>query len=180
MAPSTPRSFADLASAETLSAVQSEPVLYSGGYGYEIRPGTRAEWITRRASDFLSRHKKDVDWVLEKFGMFNSAELEIAHARAGGILKANSAVCNFTATQMTSVVRFELDDHIANSQRLQKCDDCLLIVPTQFPEFVCGIFGFIPVRPNCARKVKDPSIVQKSGLHAYSPQRSRPDLVRRG
>src|SRR6266481_4305882 len=68
---------ADLASAETLSAVQSEPVLYSGGYGYEIRPGTRSEWITKRASDFLSLHKKDVDWVLEKFGMFNSTELEI-------------------------------------------------------------------------------------------------------
>lgn len=43
---------ADLASAETLSAVQSDPVFYSGGYGYEIRPGARSEWVTRRASNF--------------------------------------------------------------------------------------------------------------------------------
>ncbi len=68
---------ADLASAETLGAVESEAVLYPGGYGYQIRPGNKANWLQRRAADFLKRNKLNVRWVTERFGSFTSAQLEL-------------------------------------------------------------------------------------------------------
>jgi uncharacterized protein len=68
---------ADLSIAESLRAVQSETVLYSGGYGYEIRPAEKAKWLQKRAAKFIDEHKKDVRWVTERFGKLSSAQLEL-------------------------------------------------------------------------------------------------------
>jgi hypothetical protein len=69
---------ADLSSGETLNIVDVTPVEFSGGYGYQIRPGVRAEAAKRNAAQFLSKHREDVDWLFSTFGNFNSAELELA------------------------------------------------------------------------------------------------------
>ena len=67
---------ADLSVAESLRAVKSNTVLYSGGYGYEIRTDEKSTWLKKRAEKFVSRHDKDVRWVMKKFGNLNSAQLE--------------------------------------------------------------------------------------------------------
>lgn len=67
----------DLSVAETFEAVESELELYSGGYGYRIRPARHAKWLEKRAEKFLKKYDKDVDWVIKNFGSFNSAELEL-------------------------------------------------------------------------------------------------------
>ena len=68
----------DLSRAESMNAVSSEAVLYPGGYGYEIRSADGNEWLQKRASDFLSKHKTDIDWVIQHFGTLTSAQLELA------------------------------------------------------------------------------------------------------
>jgi hypothetical protein len=85
---------ADLAIAESLEAVESELELYSGGYGYRIRPSSNAKWLEKRAEKFLSRYAKDVDWVIKRFGSFSSAELELVGTivfvdREAGLRKKN-------------------------------------------------------------------------------------------
>jgi len=69
---------ADLSSGETLKIVDVTPVEFSGGYGYRIKPGVRAESAKRNAAQFLSEHRKDIDWLFSTFGNLNSAELELA------------------------------------------------------------------------------------------------------
>jgi len=69
---------ADLSSAETLEIVNVTPVQFSGGYGYEIRPGRRAEEAKREIGSFLEQHEDDLRWLFAVFGGFNSAELELA------------------------------------------------------------------------------------------------------
>jgi len=67
----------DLSLAEALEAVKTEVKLYSGGYGYKIRPARNADWLKRRTEKLLLRYTKDVDWVIDKFGSLSSAELEL-------------------------------------------------------------------------------------------------------
>jgi hypothetical protein len=67
----------DLSVAEAFEAVESEVELYSGGYGYKIRPSRNAKWMEKRSEKFLIRHAKDVDWVIKEFGSLTSAELEL-------------------------------------------------------------------------------------------------------
>ncbi|HUK23377.1 MAG TPA: hypothetical protein VLV49_02270 [Terriglobales bacterium] len=68
---------ADLSIAESLEAVESELVLYSGGYGYKIRPNRDRQWLQKRAGKFINRYEEDVTWVITHFGYLTSAELEL-------------------------------------------------------------------------------------------------------
>src|ERR1700737_3830914 len=69
---------ADLSSAEALNIVHVTPVEFSGGYGYRIQPGARSEAAKRSVSQFLEKHRGDIDWLFASFGSLNSAELELA------------------------------------------------------------------------------------------------------
>jgi uncharacterized protein len=68
---------ADLENAEALSAVESEAVLYRGGYGYRIRPSTNSGWLQRRNSTFLDKYEPDIRWVVGEFGSLTNSELEL-------------------------------------------------------------------------------------------------------
>jgi uncharacterized protein len=68
---------ADLSSGEMLNIVDVSPVEFSGGYGYRIVPGSRSTSARRNASQFLSDHGEDIDWLFSVFGRLNSAELEL-------------------------------------------------------------------------------------------------------
>jgi uncharacterized protein len=67
----------DLSVAEALEAVESEVELYSGGYGYRIRPAQNAKWLEEGSEKLLKKYEKDIGWVIRRFGSFNSAELEL-------------------------------------------------------------------------------------------------------
>jgi hypothetical protein len=68
---------ADLSSGEMLNIVNVSAVEFSGGYGYRIVPGERAESAKRNAIQFLREHGEDIDWLFSVFGRLNSAELEL-------------------------------------------------------------------------------------------------------
>jgi hypothetical protein len=68
----------DLTSAEALNVIQQSPIEFPGGYGYRIKPGTRAEFAKKNAALFLSRHLPDVEWLFGALGSLNSSELELA------------------------------------------------------------------------------------------------------
>jgi hypothetical protein len=68
---------ADLSMAESLGAVRSTPVSFSGGFGYRIEPSSNSAALKAEAGDFLQEHDEDIKWVIEEFGRLNSAELEL-------------------------------------------------------------------------------------------------------
>jgi hypothetical protein len=67
----------DLSTAETLKAVQSTVVYYSGGYGYRISRGEYGGSTRQAGQDFLNHHQESLDWVLNEFGAHSSADLEL-------------------------------------------------------------------------------------------------------
>ncbi len=67
----------DLNTAETLRAVESNVTFYSGGYGYRISKGERADSVLQFAAPLLDKYRPDIEWVLEQFGSHGSADLEL-------------------------------------------------------------------------------------------------------
>jgi len=67
----------DISSAEALGGIDSKTVLYPGGYGYEISPAGNSEFVKSLASDFIAKYDADLDWVIQQFGEFGSADLEL-------------------------------------------------------------------------------------------------------
>jgi hypothetical protein len=67
----------DLSTAEVLGGLKSETVLYPVGYGYEISPGANSQSVKALAADFIEKHTWDLNWVVEQFGKFGSADLEL-------------------------------------------------------------------------------------------------------
>lgn len=67
----------DLRYAESLDAVKSTLVRFSGGYGYVFSSGPALENITFRAQDFLSENEGDIAWVVDTFGGRSASELEM-------------------------------------------------------------------------------------------------------
>jgi hypothetical protein len=67
----------DLSTAETLGGIESKTVFYSGGYGYEISPAGRSRSVRNLASGFVKKYRSDIDWALERFAKFGSADLEL-------------------------------------------------------------------------------------------------------
>lgn len=67
----------DLSSAEALGGIESKTVLYSGGYGYEISPATKRGRVKALAPSFIKKYGSDIKWVIERFGKFGSADLEL-------------------------------------------------------------------------------------------------------
>ena len=67
----------DLSSAEALGGIESKPVLYSGGYGYEISTTTKSRTVKGLAADFIKKYGSDLNWVVQEFGSFGSSDLEL-------------------------------------------------------------------------------------------------------
>ena len=68
---------ADLATAESLGALESTVAEYRGGYSYRIAPGPNAKWLQDRNEESLDEYDNDISWVLERFGSYSSAHLEL-------------------------------------------------------------------------------------------------------
>jgi len=68
---------ADLDNAESLGAVKTRVVYYSGGYGYVIEAAPHAPTVRGRGAAFLKRYEADIQWVLGSFQDLGSAELEL-------------------------------------------------------------------------------------------------------
>src|SRR5262245_24920194 len=68
----------DLRYAESLAAVKSLLVAYSGGRGYEYEPGPQAEKISRQAAEFLKQYEESIDWIVKEFGNRSAMDLEMA------------------------------------------------------------------------------------------------------
>lgn len=68
----------DLKLAERIGAVESQLFQFTGGYGYELRPGIASKAIMERAKDFIAQYREGIDWIIEKFGNRSAQDLEIA------------------------------------------------------------------------------------------------------
>jgi len=68
----------DLDSAESMGGVKSSIVYFSGGYGYRIEPGERADRVRGLGEAFIDAHRKDLQWVSEQFGSWDASDLEVA------------------------------------------------------------------------------------------------------
>lgn len=68
----------DLDSAESLGGVRSSIVYFSGGYGYRIEPGERADRVKQLGGQFLDLYLHKLQWVAEQFGGWDASDLEVA------------------------------------------------------------------------------------------------------
>ncbi len=68
----------DLDYAQSLGALTTRVVGNAVGYGYDIQPGSEADSAQDFAPKFLRKHQNDVAWVLQHFGRFGAADLELA------------------------------------------------------------------------------------------------------
>jgi hypothetical protein len=108
----------DLTVAEAFEAVKTELELYSGGYGYKIRPAHNSKWLEKRSEKFLSRYRKDLDWVIKNFGSFSSAELELV----GTIVYVDREVLRGktrTGLQQIAKLVHEIKPHFSKEEILQ-------------------------------------------------------------
>lgn len=112
----------DLTSAETLGLVESQTVMYPGGFGYQIRPGDKISWIKKRASAFLKEHKPDIKWVSKMFGSMNASELELVST----IIYINREITRkgkrCTMEQLANSV-FEVKPHFPKNRILSLAED---------------------------------------------------------
>src|SRR5436305_12342280 len=69
---------ADLDATEAVGGVTSQLVYYSGCYGYQISPVPQAQRAKRWGANLLQQHEADLDWVIQHFGHFSAAQLELA------------------------------------------------------------------------------------------------------
>jgi hypothetical protein len=67
----------DLDFAASLGAVQVRTVSYPVGYGYEVRPGSAADYVKGQAAPWLQQHRSDIDWVVQKFAGRSASDLEL-------------------------------------------------------------------------------------------------------
>jgi hypothetical protein len=122
----------DLSVAEAFEAVESELELYSGGYGYKIRPAHNSRWLEKRAEKLLARYNKDVDWVINRFGSLTSAELELVGTIVYVDREAVSGKRRLGLAQVARLVH-EVKPHFSQDKVLkyarQLADDHLLRAP---------------------------------------------------
>lgn len=67
----------DLQLAEGMSVLQADIEYYSGGYKYNIRPSEKSARAKELAQEFLTKYKKDIDWVMQEFGNKSAGDLEL-------------------------------------------------------------------------------------------------------
>lgn len=67
----------DISSAEALGGIECKTVLYPNGYGYEISPASKRRSVKGLASHFIKKYSPDINWVVQHFGAFGSADLEL-------------------------------------------------------------------------------------------------------
>jgi hypothetical protein len=115
---------ADLSAAEASHIVDVTTVEFPGGYGYRIRPGSRAGEAKNNAYQFLEAHRDDVEWLFESFGSFNSAELELAGTIVYVDLELAESGLTGTLDELLSRVK-EIKPHFTSDQ-IQAFTDALL------------------------------------------------------
>ena len=68
---------ADLQTAETMGVLRADVEYYSGGYKYDIQPDEKGAKAKELAKEFLTEHKRDIEWVTKKFGHRTATDLEL-------------------------------------------------------------------------------------------------------
>jgi hypothetical protein len=68
----------DLDATESMGGVKSSVVYFSGGYGYRIEPGERADRVKRLGESFIDSHARPLQWVADEFRGLDASDLELA------------------------------------------------------------------------------------------------------
>lgn len=67
----------DLSYIESVGGVEIKTIFYSPGFGYEIKPGKKNEYLRRKASGFLSKSENQISELLNEFGNLTAKNLEL-------------------------------------------------------------------------------------------------------
>lgn len=67
----------DLRHAQAVGAIKVLEVLYPTGMGYEMTPGDRADAVIEASADFVKRHSKDIENIVDLIGNRTAGELEM-------------------------------------------------------------------------------------------------------
>jgi uncharacterized protein YwgA len=67
----------DLDFAESFGGLQSDLILHSNSYTYEIEPSNKSDAMKAWAADFIKHYENDFSWVVDEFGNRKSGDLEL-------------------------------------------------------------------------------------------------------
>jgi uncharacterized protein YwgA len=67
----------DLDFAESFGGLQSDIILHSNGYTYEIAPSNKSDAMMAWAADFIKYYENDFNWVVDEFGNRENGDLEL-------------------------------------------------------------------------------------------------------
>lgn len=67
----------DLGTAEAWGAVEEKVVPNASGYGYDIRPSSKAEELLEISKEFLKEHQEAIKWVIDNFSRYGAAGMEL-------------------------------------------------------------------------------------------------------
>lgn len=67
----------DLQTAESMGVLYSGVEHYPGGYKYDIRPAEKSQKVKELTKEFLTKYKKEIEWVTQVFGNRSAADLEL-------------------------------------------------------------------------------------------------------
>lgn len=117
---------ADLQTAETMGVLRADVEYYSGGYKYDIQPDEKGAKAKELAKEFLTEHKRDIEWVTKKFGHRAATDLEllstIVYVNEERKIKSRKVLAervklvkpHFSESQIERQIQFLDDDGLLN------------------------------------------------------------------
>jgi uncharacterized protein len=122
----------DLGEGEALGILRETIVYYPSSYGYRITCDMDADTLADLGGDLLQNHRDDIDWVVQEFGNFSAANLELASTLIYADREAHAAEEQISIAELTRRVhevkpRFS-DDHILRQAEYLSRRNLLLAV----------------------------------------------------
>jgi len=115
----------DLGEGEALGVLREEVISYPSGYGYQISCALDPEELAGLGGDLLNKYQDKIDWVLEEFGNYSAADLELASTLVYADREAFAAEEEISIVDLSRRVqevkpRFLIDHILRQAEYLQR------------------------------------------------------------
>jgi uncharacterized protein len=111
----------DLGEGEALGVLREVIVYYPSSYGYRITCEMDPETLADLGGELLQDHRGDIDWVIEEFGNFTAANLELASTLIYADREAHTADEEISIAELTRRVQ-EVKPRFSNDHILRQAE----------------------------------------------------------
>jgi len=112
----------DLETGQSFQALQIKTVAYPGGYGYEVKPGAKAESVKQCVADWLQSHQSHFEWAIKQFAAQSASALEIMATIVYIQRELSEQARPFSVTDLAKRVR-EVKPRFGEQYVLERCSE---------------------------------------------------------